>query len=191
MKNNLTSQYYEWLVALTGDRRNKFVKLYQILFDTPFRWFLPNDDNRYEDGRNLKDKFINEYNIDEESISDSFFEGECSVLEMLIALAIRMNDLTFDLENQEDLTATWFYTLLKNLGLARFTDDSDLSYFNKFPPEILSTINLILDAFMDRRYDVNGNGSLFPLKTNSRYIDMTQTEIWYQMMEYLGEKDGL
>jgi hypothetical protein len=46
----------------------------------------------------------------------------------------------------------------------------------------------ILDIFVERKYDPNGYGGLFPLRCPKH--DQREIEIWYQFNEYL-EDQGL
>lgn len=99
---------------------------------------------------------------------------ECSIFEMLIALSRRAS-----FESQ--LTPSqWFWHMLDNLGIggisdAHYHEDSDVD------------IQLVLDRLVDRTYDRNGRGGLFPLR--EPYGDQRKTELWYQMSYYILENE--
>ena len=46
-----------------------------------------------------------------------------------------------------------------------------------------------LDGFINRQYEANGEGGLFPLKGVCE--DQREVEIWYQMNAYLYEHHGV
>lgn len=129
---------------------------------------MPNDDNRMEDGKELRQEFLYEFKVD-----DTWMNEPCSVLEMLIALARR---LAFEVNGDTD---EWFWHLMYNLGLEQYTDD----VFNHVVAE---DVDDILDTFLDRKYGHNGEGGLFPLEETR--ADQTEVEIWYQMSTYLLER---
>lgn len=127
---------------------------------------VPNDDNRVEDGRDLRVEFINDtqfYNI-----TDEWMEMGCSMLEMLIALSRRLSFVS------SGEPRAWFWHLLKNIQLDTITDDG--SYSEKNVEDILNTV-------IYRTYEPNGVGGLFPLK--NAQDDQTKVEIWYQLAAYL------
>lgn len=159
-------RYFEWLVDIikhNGLEKNHHYVL-QALYDKPFRWSVANDDNREADGERLRDRFG----------WDGNFKG-CSVLEMMVALAERIeHDITGEPGN-EDKTYYWFWLMVDNLGLLDYDDDR----FNS------SDVDYILENFLDRRYFSNGTGGLFPLKITSK--DQRKVEIWFQMCAFLDE----
>lgn len=164
--------YYDWLLEqidyYPGDDDDVDTAL-NLMFETPFRWSIDNDDNRSEDGLQLRSIFMD----DEGWNTNPFFEEDCSVLEMLIALAIRIeNDIMWDGETNK--TAKWFWEMFDNLG------------FNEVEP---SDYMFILDTFLDRKYDKNGVGGLFPLTENNtkQHRNQKKVEIWDQAQSYLME----
>ena len=93
------------------------------------------------------------------------------MLELLIGLSRR---LAFEAEGEPSI---WFWTLLENIGLANYTDDSTLP---------VRKIDEILDRVIWRLYNKNGSGGLFPL--NHTKNDQRKTEMWYQLSEYVLER---
>ncbi|MGE5418510.1 MAG: hypothetical protein ACM3N1_00240, partial [Accumulibacter sp.] len=80
---------------------------------------------------------------------------------------------------QKDKTFRWFWELMENVGLNKFTDDD---YFDMGGT---LKINHILGTVLGRTYKRNGEGGLFPIKKTIK--DQKKIEIWYQMCEYLNE----
>jgi hypothetical protein len=135
--------------------------LFAAAWNTPYEYFVPNDDNRAQDGLDLRGRFERETSITLPNL------GKCTMLEFLVALSIRMNETVFDFEDP-DQVSDWFWELIENLEVDRF----DLE-------EIFQRLN-------GRKYDYDGgNGGLFPLE-NPRE-DQREIEVWYQMMAYLRE----
>lgn len=167
-----TERYQNWLRDLV----EKPSPFYQILFDmaweTPYEWFVPNDDNRAEDGLNLRNRFELETSIKLPNL------GDCRMLEFLIALAIRMNEATYQYDDPNKI-AYWFWQLVSNMHMDRF--DDFYSYYR-----IRDDIAEGFERLNARKYHYDGsNGGLFPLENPVE--DQREVEIWYQMMAYLQE----
>lgn len=161
-----------WLNSLVEPVRNRnpartHSLLVEQLFLKDFRWSIPNDDNRMEDGKELRQEFLYEYEVDQK-----WMDEPCTVLEMLVALARRV---AFEDSGEPD---EWFWKLMDNLGLEQYTDE----VYNYV---VADEVNEVLDIFLDRRYEYNGYGGLFPLDHTD--ADQTEIEIWYQMSSYLLE----
>jgi hypothetical protein len=183
----LKESYFLWLYNLIGDQRRSYKKLSGILHKKIFRWFIHNDDNRCEDGLTLRSLYIEENNLDESHLEVSYFlKGDCTIFELMVALSQRLNELTYDLDTHDNTTSKWFLEMLRNLRLARFSDDS--SPYVEFDGVADAEINEILEVLIDRTYGCDGKGSLFPVTVTKS--DMSTTEIWYQMMAYLEEHYG-
>lgn len=171
----IQTEYFQWLCGLVNLDRGYWI-LARKLHDKEFYWTVPNDDNRASDGQKLRDIFE-----DETLYSDySCLSGGCSVLEMLIGLAIRIEDILYDPDNSECLKAhDAFWEMLENLGLEDF-DDMNYSRLNED-----CEVDEILLNLLERTYDRSGRGGLFPLKKARE--DQRRVEIWYQMSTYLLE----
>ena len=140
------------------------------LYVKEFVWLIPNDDNRAEDGKELRYEFINEQGIDE--VDQEWLDLGCSVLEMMIALARRA---AFE---SDDEVVEWFWRFIFNLGLNNHTD---IAYASKTEREV----DNVLDTVIFRTYDADGLGGLFPL-THPRQ-NQRKVELWYQLAAYLLE----
>jgi hypothetical protein len=170
MDGTLDDRYLTWLYSQVADVKTRkgsktYWKLFRQLFCTEFAWFVPNDDNRAEDGRELRCEWISNQNI---SVDSDWFSLGCSFLEMLIGVARR---LAFQTDGQTDY---WFWHLIDNMGLLGFDDNVLFSE---------QAIEERTSAVIWRTYDRDGNGGLFPIPNASR--DQRRVEIWYQLSEYL------
>lgn len=179
MSELLDEEYLTWLYSQIGSVKLKnpartYWTLARQLYTKEFVWFVPNDDNRVEDGRELRHEFINECDIS--SIDPAWMDLGCSFLEMMIALSRR---LAFQGEGEP---RGWFFTLLEHLGLEKYTDLKCKRYSTSF-----DEIEEIVDAVIYRQYEPDGRGGLFPLQHPER--DQRKVEIWYQMSAYLIERE--
>lgn len=182
---NLKLNYFKWLYS-NVDRRSQpeYIKLCEVLYNRPFIWSVPNDDNRCEDGKDLRETFLRERpGAENPDIIDEFLEEDCTVFEVLVAIAKRMDFILYDL-NRSEKTPKWFMCLLENLNLDGFTDEMDSG--DALRPAIIKEVDHILDVWLNRKYDRYGNGGLFPIKGNCPR-DMRRTELWYQMHAWLEE----
>lgn len=162
--------YFPWLYAQVAsvniaDPSRTYWELLRKLYNKEFIWFVPNDDNRAEDGRELRLEFVTTTGA---VVDGDWLRLGCSVLELLIALSRR---LCFETDIPE---VEWFWEMLENLGLDQYNDSRPL-------PE--ARVDAVLDRFIWRVYRRNGRGGLFPLKRSSE--DQTKVEIWYQMSAYI------
>lgn len=141
------------------------------MFRKEFVWFVPNDDNRAEDGRYLRCEFIEDQGLEEADVDPDWLGMGCSFLEMLVGLSRRLSFLG-DGEARD-----WFWHLVNNLGL-RYNDR------RRFPDEVVEEV---LDNVIWRTYEPNGDGGLFPLRRPDR--DQRDVELWYQLNAYLLERE--
>lgn len=177
MSAPLDELYLEWLYSKVGsvktrDRSRTYWSLLRQLFQTEFIWLIPNDDNRVEDGKDLRLEFIQDRDI--EDVDREWLDLGCSFLEMLIALTRR---LSFE-DGREP--RWWFWHLIENLRLIECKD----SIYNE---RILQFVESVTNEVIWRTYDYDGDGGLFPLKNAEE--DQRYVEIWYQFNAYLLENE--
>lgn len=174
-QNDVINDYFVWLYDLVcGTRFAKSIsyrKLLMHLHDTEFRWSIPKDQNRAADGKDLRYRFA--YDYSSPAAVETYLDGPCSVLEMMVALAIRCEEHIMDDPQIGDRTGQWFWGMMVNLGLGSMFDSM---YDRKYVDEVLQ-------RFLDRNYEPNGRGGLFTIR-NCEY-DMRDVEIWYQLNFYL------
>lgn len=172
----LDEQYLTWLYHQIDSVKQTqtygtYWFLIRQLYTKEFVWIIPNDDNRAEDGKDLRYEFVNEKRIAQEVDSEWMGLG-CSMLEMLIGLSRR---LSFEAERE---SRDWFWILLTNINLSRYNDRKGV------PHEVVDSI---LDRVIWRTYTRNGRGGLFPLRR--AYEDQRRIELIYQMSAYLQERE--
>lgn len=175
MSQTLDELYFVWLYRQIGsvNLRNPartYWSLARQLYTKPFVWFVMNDENRVEDGKDLRHDFVNECHI--EYVDHDWMTDECSVLELIIALARR---LAFE---DDRPVLGWFWRLIDNLELEQFTD----RYYNQ---EAQDEIDEVLDRLIWRTYGPDGHGGLFPLERPMK--DQRDIELWYQLASFLYE----
>ena len=163
--------YLRWLYQQVAQVQNRnpsrsYWTLLRQLYTTEFVWFIPNDDNRAEDGRDLRYEFLEETGFP--AIDEEWLAMGCSMLEMLIALSRR---LSFEADGEP---RAWFWHTMRNLKLEAMTDA--VPYSKKDVDEVLGNV-------IWRTYRRDGRGGMFPLKRATE--DQTQVEIWYQAAAYL------
>lgn len=170
----MTSEYFDWLCNLVGGYGD-FYKLLRHLHFLDFYYVMDKDGNRAEDGVGLRYRYCHRRCLSSPEAKAILDMGPCSVLEMMIALALRCED---DLMNNSEIgnrTGQWFWDMISSLGLSGMDDrhyDED-------------EVDWIIDHFLDRRYEPDGRGGLFYLP--KIHQDLRNVEIWYQAMWYLSE----
>lgn len=173
----LDEQYLVWLYSQVGsvklkNRSKTYWTLLKLLYRKEFTWSgIHMDENRAQDGRDLRNEFLRETDLEIDGDVAEWMAMDCSFLELLIALSRK---LAFEADGQP---SDWFWDLVGNLGLLECTD--------AYPPEPL-IIDEILNKVIDRKYAPNGAGGLFPLNHTSK--DQRRVELWYQAQEYLLER---
>lgn len=182
-ESRIRCDYYNWLGSIVGTswRGRKYDAMLSTLSRMEFYFYIPNDDNRAADGVELRMIFADEMRYDPHEanrVVNDILAGPCSVLEMMVAFARRIeSDVMYD-ELRGDRTRLWFWTMCENLGLTDFYDGG-------LPYEFDSKIREIVSRMMDRRYSPSGEGGMFPLKHAKR--DQTRVELWFQMQDYMEE----
>lgn len=179
-RDEVRNDYFEWLSDLVLDRSYSdyisYEKLLMYLHSVEFRWTIPKDQNRADDGEALRYRFSVEhgqgYPVD---LILGYLDTPCSVLEMMVALALRCEETIMDDPNVGNRTSQWFWGMVTSLGLGSMTD-------NRFDKRfVMDTI----ERFLDRKYEPNGKGGLFTMRHTN--CDLRKVEIWIQLCWYLDE----
>ena len=159
--------YFEWLISqITIPNNKSYMELFNRMHDLEFVWTVPNDDNRVQDGLDLRSEFMNG-----RSRREKLALNGATILEVLIALSRRVE---FTAGGEAPF---WAWRLLKNLRLHKMDD-----------PLVgmrAGRVEDILEALVWRTYERNGRGGFFPLRRATE--DQTKVEIWYQMQAYVIE----
>ena len=172
----LDQLYFEWLYSQISSVKRKnpshtYWKLFKILYTKEFVWIVPNDDNRVEDGKDLRYVFLGENNLNFRTIDQEWLNMGCSFLELLIILS-KITAFLMSTDHEE-----WFWDILENIDLRQY---NDRAYIPR------NEVEDKLDKVIWRTYKPNGHGGLFPLKQAQR--DQREVELWYQLNAYVGER---
>lgn len=168
--------YYDWLVNKVfkyTNERDEYSLLMTKLHETEYIYSLEKDANRYDDGLDLKKTFCWEVGIGLQTAE--ILGTQCSILEMMVALASRCEVSIMSDPSKGNRTGLWFMTMLKSMHLDSQTND----VYNE------SYVENRLRIMLYRNYDEYGDGALF--KVNDPVYDMREAEVWMQMNWYLSE----
>lgn len=168
--------YYEWLLEGINDSKvDDHTKLLNYLYNTPFYVSrnVEMDNSRIRDGLDLRYVYL-----DNKISSIPFntrFTLDVSILEVLIALALKCeNQIMYD-PDMGNRVPVWFWLFLDNLGLLYFTDSN-------WDEELVSRM---IFMWMNREYDYTGQGGLFPLREPGE--DQRYVHLWNQLNAYIIE----
>lgn len=171
----IKNAYFDWLVERIKPDDFHWCLL-RRLHQISYIWLesVPLDENREDDARALRYKFAVESEWADEDILGAL-AGPCSLLEVLVAMASRMEtDILYD-ASYGDRTGEWFRLILKNAGI--YISDTD--YYQIY-------IDQVVNSILARHYDKNSEGSFFPVK-NTFGKDWRKTDLWQQMQIYIEE----
>lgn len=179
-------EYFEWLLkkvhADSDGEYCNYRNLIYRLWQTNYHPSNPQDDHRRGDGLQLRYAFAYENQYSYTSIEESTLNPngyyECRVLEMMIALARRMENTL--LSNwREDRTYVWFWRMISALGFESLDD------FSWDPNEEINPVDRTLERMMDGSFSPNGEGSLFVIY--DPYYDCREHQIWDVMQKWVTE----
>ncbi len=188
--HNPYQRYFSYLASLVGrhcdagqpdGNMNTFTSTLRWLHTKEFRWFVMNDDNRNADGLALRRRYEE---LTGEAVGPENLCGliNASLFEVIIGCASRLSFfLGGNLDGDDRAGAFWM--IMGNLKLDKRPDKIWNNYdgdFGQGPDYETIVSNLIL-----RRFDVRGNGSMFPLRYPPG--DPCTAEIWMQMNWYAHE----
>lgn len=168
----IRDEYYWWLYDLVcGDLYSdgiSYDRLLRYLYNVEFEWLMPMDKNRAEEGLSLRFRFNQETGREV-----AFPDAPCSILELMVALAIHCEESIMVDPRIGDRTKQWFWQMISNLGLRTMTDDRwDREY-----------VDDVIDRFLNREYEPDGRGGLFRIRNCPR--DVRDMEIWHQLCYFL------
>ena len=118
----LKEEYFAWIVSLVGGRGH--LKLLHKLDETDFFYVLPMDANREDDGVELRYRFGYECRYDDALIARGLDNRPCSVLEMMAALALRIEENIMDDPSEGDRLKNWFWSMVESMGLSEMDDEN-------------------------------------------------------------------
>lgn len=168
--------YLTWLEERVGyfNQDKEYDLLMSFLIQHRFYWKIAMDENRAADGVRLRTIFAEEkMRPDIVSRLGGTSRESCSILEMMVALAMRCESDIMTNPDFGDRTGVWFWEMVSSLGLGGMND----AHFDK------EYVEDVIFHFLERDYAPDGRGGLFTVVGSKS--DMATTEIWYQMQAYL------
>lgn len=175
----LDERYFVWLYSLVADPGIHepdltYWGLLRELHARQFVWFVSRDDNRAEDGKELRLAFLRHEEMSRDSVDHRWVEYGCSFLELMVAMSGRLQQ---QLDPDSSL-AYWFWeVLMANIGLRHCTDGVGFESC-----DIDETVNRVIF----RQYESDGTGGFFPLQYPQE--DQRGVELWYQLSAYVIER---
>lgn len=170
--DEIWSDYCDYLIDLVRLRdkfRADYGELLLYLHTIPFTYTIPLDENRLKDGIRLRNEFTDD--------AQSLEQYACSVLEVLVAFAIRIDqEITGDPRNPHPDIIFW--DMIYNLDL----ECCDNGHFYE------EYIFAAIQKWLLRDFDSNGRGSIFPLNKSYDSPDQRRVEMWTQMLCYIHDK---
>lgn len=176
--NDVEDLYFKWLSTLVFPNekiQEDYSELLNFLYETQYIWdpSAPLDENRYIDGINLRESFAYKLKIPKGIVSESI-QGPCSILEMICALGIRIdNDIMANYYTGYDHGYFWIQKMLKSLNILQYNN----------PNWDRSIVEDKICAFLQKRYSDDGFGGLFYIPKSEK--DMRSLNIWDQMCYYI------
>jgi hypothetical protein len=165
-------EYYLWLTKKIDIPNGKsYLDLFERMHNAEFFWTVPNDDNRVQDGIDLRGEFL-----EVRGGGDLNLQG-ATCLEVVVGLSRRLAFIA----DGGHRSAQWAWTLLKNLRLHKFSDP--------LTPVRQERVDEILYNVVWRNYHPDGRGGFFPLQNPD--VDQTKIEIWHQLNAYVSEMTDL
>lgn len=170
--NLYENEYLDWLMKRVDVDPRKYSRLMELLHQTPFIWKIREDKRRAMDGMALREEFIDDfpYHIDSRNMDYFFTNWGCSVCEMLVAFAIRIDNEYIGAPNKEDPGAI-FWEMICNLGLD-FYENRRFSV-----KKVQNMLNLMMQK---------SQKTPFPCRKNWPK-NYEKWEFWAQMTHYLTE----
>lgn len=177
---NFKNAYRAWI--LREMHAEEYGILFDVLYDTEFTWredLAMMDMNRESEGRYLRRRFVDETEVRPPL---GYLEWPASFLEVVVALAFKVDDMIMYDPSTPDGPWTWFWEWMDNAGLSYY-DDHQMLVGNQ---AAFMMVSARVNAIMDRRYDPSGEGGFFPLEDPG--CDQRTEEMWFQANSYMIEK---
>lgn len=171
--DKIKNEYFEWMYNYVCEGRAhkdvSYKKLFEYLHDIEFTYSIERDENRAYDGIYLRRRFAHTKSQDDYRFILEILDGPCSVLEMMLALAIRLEEEIMDNPLYGDRVKQWFWSMLKNMYINQMTDN----IFDK------RFVEYSVNKMINRTYEPNGRGGLFYIPNCED--DLRKFEIWTQL----------
>lgn len=179
--------YVEWLESFTIDEtindedRLSYKNLIRALWSIDYIPTIGNDDDRAAEGLQLRTRYndilarkAGKGNFYTPNVCEIF--GECRVLEMLVALSMRMYDLMQDMGLYNSVSR-WFWEIMEAVGFDILDDEYWTSGDIDADDYVWETCEHIMNH--DGTYSNGHRGGWFWI------VGWEKMEVWYQMHTFL------
>lgn len=181
-------EYFEWLAskvtspAVPDDAQARIVL--QVLRDIRIQDLpMADDAPRLEDGKQLRTSFVDETGTAVQSYNDVHDPGFdfCTVLELLVALSIRMDDIMRDPLDPCSSVPSWFWGMVSTMVGQPFYPCSYWTFsVDASTPVVVAESTM---KFLGRQYDPTGhNGNIF---VDVSGVDLRSIDIWAQACSFM------
>lgn len=184
-------EYFEWLVskvtspAVPDDAQARIVL--QVLRDIRIQG-LPMDDDapRLEDGKQLRTNFMDDTGMAAHSYKEALEpeSGFCTVLELLVALSMRMDDIMRDPLDPCSSVPSCFWGMVSTMVGQPFYPCSYWAFSANASSAVVVAESSM--KFLGRQYDPTGhNGNIF---IDMSGIDLRAIDIWAQACRFMSAR---
>lgn len=172
MKDQLDKEYFAYLKSLVEDDdvNKTYDRLLDHLFRVKYIHIVKGDENRASDGVDIRRRFMFQSRLPRYLFTDEWFNIECSMLEMLVALAQK-----FAFQVDQSVREA-FWHMIRNTALIH---NDDIDYEE-------DVVDDALERILFRQYRANGEGGFFPLTQINR--DQRNVELLYQLYTYVNQE---
>lgn len=184
-------EYFEWLVskvtspAVPDDAQARIVL--QVLRDIRIQALpMADDAPRLEDGKQLRSNFMDDTGMAVHSYKDALEpeSGFCTVLELLVALSMRMDDIMRDPLDPCSSIPSWFWGMVSTMVGQPFYPCSYWTFsVDASMPVVVAESTM---KFLGRQYDPTGhNGNVF---IDMSGVDLRAIDIWAQACHFMSAR---
>lgn len=167
--------YVKYLVSKLGDANGRYFTIMTLL-GIEFYSEIPSDSSRIVDGLELRESFLdymrNTSDKDVTDISKALSIYPCSVLEVLMTLAMKVHEDLMYTEGDSNWSR-WFWMYLDNLGIDDVTDTS-------WNPKSEFYIRTQVEKFLDKNYNADGSGGNIYVIYENPYFNIYKASLWNQ-----------
>lgn len=163
-------EYFVWLVEWIDDGdRDDMLPVLSYLFKKEYVWYTDLNATQAMSSMDLRERF------DPDNADEAKEERPCSVLELLVALAVDIEENICGVYGHEN-PARWFWEWLNNLGI----DDrcTGRGYSKDY-------LDQCIDDWLEGDITRSGKRSPFPIKRKG--VDQRKKTLWMQCMAYVNE----
>lgn len=172
--------YFTFLYEKVGmNNRNgkSYHHLAEAMFQREFYSSVKEDSTRLRDGLALRERYRKLLGA---NVEEAEAVGPCNLLEVLVSFAMVIEEDIMTDDHEGDRTKVWFWAMIDNSGLYIYSDPT-YEYMDN-----ATRVRRKLDVILDRTYEPNGEGGLFPIH-NAR-ADQRTVSMWYQANTWLSER---